>query len=410
MMTRHGIIAGVLACACASSESLPPASSLGFDGDTAPMGTSDDEGGESSGSAESTGELAEDHGDEIDAFVLGLGHLAIPPEQPEQQVDCDPQAQLCPPPWQDGELSCHYVYTEQTDHAVGVIALQPDSASLWPGAVVRGDEALAGDLVEIGVERGPLVFSLSLENAVADPSAQLDVPSLSAFRTARNAILQGGLTGSVPANIAYRTLAISSESQLEFEVKAGVGWTGGAKLQGLFSFDESSFSNRFLVDFTQSYYTVDMDVPSRPAEMFAQGTSVDDLSPHMDADSPPMYVQSIVYGRRVLFGIETNASFETIAAAIGLALNDQLDLDIGLEAKAALSASKVTALLLGGNGGDAAVAVAGPAAMVDYLDNGGEFSADSPGAPISYRLAYLDNVPAKFAFRAEYATVVCEPI
>lgn len=409
-MTRRGIIGVALASACASSESLPSASGLGFDADDGATTTATaDDGGESS-EGESTGAVPEDHGDEIDAFVTGLGHLAIPPEQPEQQVECDPQAQLCPPPWQDGDLSCHYVYTEKTDHAIGVIALQPDSASLWPGAVIRGDEALAGDLVEIGVARGPLVFSVSLENAVADPAAQLDDPSLSTFRTARNAILQGGLDGSVPANIAYRTVAISNESQLEFQLQAGVGWTGGAKLQGLFSFDESSFSNRFLVDFTQSYYTVDMDVPSRPAEMFAQGTTVDDLSPHMDADSPPMYVQSIVYGRRVLFGIETNASFETISAAIGLALNDQLDLDIGLEAKAALSASKVTALLLGGNGGDAAVAVAGPAAMVDYLENGGEFSADSPGAPISYRLAYLDNVPAKFAFRAEYATVVCEPI
>lgn len=409
-MTRRGIIGVALASACASSESLPSASGLGFDADDGATTTAAADDGDESSGGESTGAVAEDHGDEIDAFVTGLGHLAIPPEQPEQHVECDPQAQLCPPPWQDGDLSCHYVYTEQTDHAIGVIALQPDSASLWPGAVIRGDEALAGDLVEIGVARGPLVFSVSLENAVADPAAQLDDPSLSTFRTARNAILQGGLDGSVPANIAYRTVAISNESQLEFQLQAGVGWTGGAKLQGLFSFDESSFSNRFLVDFTQSYYTVDMDVPSRPAEMFAQGTTVDDLSPHMDADSPPMYVQSIVYGRRVLFGIETNASFETISAAIGLALNDQLDLDIGLEAKAALSASKVTALLLGGNGGDAAVAVAGPAAMVDYLENGGEFSADSPGAPISYRLAYLDNVPAKFAFRAEYATVVCEPI
>jgi hypothetical protein len=44
---------------------------------------------------------------------------------------------------------------------------------------------------------------------------------------------------------------------------------------------------------------------------------------------------------------------------------------------------------------------------VQYIQNGGNYSSDSPGAPIAYKLAYLDNSVAEMAFTTDYAERTC---
>ena len=69
---------------------------------------------------------------------------------------------------------------------------------------------------------------------------------------------------------------------------------------------------------------------------------------------------------------------------------------------AALQGSKITATVLGGDGDAAVQTVLGIEQLLSFITEGGNYSADSPGVPIAYQLAYLDNGPARLALTAEY--------
>ena len=314
----------------------------------------------------------------------------------------------CPDPWNEGELTCELNWYEQTQHFDTFVAIQPDSPALWPGAVLRGGEMHEGFLSQIGAERAPATFSLSLENLVAAPSATMESPSLSAFRDARNAILADGLQGATPANVAYEIHTVESAAQLSIMVGVSIDWASVVDFGAMFGFGESEFANKYLFEFTQTYYTVDLDTPARPSDMFLDSVTPDDLEPHMGPGAPPVYVQSVSYGRKVWFAMESNASLEQIVAAIDVAVSGIASLDADLEAQEVLSGSKITAAVIGGDGDGAVATVLGVEQLMEYITEGGNYSADSPGAPIAYKTAYLDNVPMRMALTAEYPLTQCQ--
>lgn len=351
---------------------------------------------------------AVDHSDAVDDYLLGLGHLSLAAAEPEHEIACDPMQMDCPAPWQEGELTCELQYFGQTQHFDTFIALQPDSPALWPGAIVRGPDLEEGFLAQIGLPRAPATFSLSLENLVASPAATLEAPSLSTFREARNQILASGLQGATPANVSYEIHTVESRSQLSIFVGASVDWAGIVDFDAMFDFDQGDFANKYLFDFTQTYYTVDLDTPPRPSDMFLDEVSVEDLEAFTGPGAPPVYVQSVSYGRRVLFAMESNASLESIVAAIDVAVSGIAELEAQLEAEDVLGASKITAAVVGGDGDGAVATILGVEELMAFITEGGNYSADSPGAPIAYKTAYLDNVPMRMALTATYPQTECQ--
>ena len=376
----------------------------GGGGDSSTGAPASDDGGDSG----STGAPAIDHSDEVDQWILSLGHLQIDPIEAAHEIDCDPMTMSCPNPWSDGDHTCNLQYYEETEQFDTFLALQPDSPALWPGAILRGGDAGQGTLSLVGLERAPATFSLSLENLEAAPLATMDSPSLSAFRAARNEILASGLHGSTPAQISYEISQVSTRSELSIHIGASVDWAGVLDFDAMFGFDDGQYQNRYLFDFTQAYYTVDLDTPSRPSDVFQDSVSVDDLKTYVGVDDPPMYVQSVVYGRRVLFAIESDHSLQDIVAAMDAAISGIVNLEGDVDATDTIESSKITAGILGGDGEAAAKTIEGIDELVDYIETGGNYSADSPGAPIAYRLAYLDNATGKLSLTAQYSQTVCQ--
>jgi thiol-activated cytolysin len=352
-------------------------------------------------------EEEEADGSDVDSYLLGLPELEIAPAQPKTEIEC---ADDCPAPTQDGDFYCSYARYTETSQFDEFVAFQPNSATLWPGTVVRGEDAANGLLTPIGVDLAPVVFSVSLENISTSPVATMEDPSLSAFREARNEILSQGVTGATPAALDFEVIEVNSESQLSVALGADVHWPGGPDVAASFSFDSSEQKTKILVNFTQAYYTVDVDTPTSPAKFFADGTTVEQLEPWMGDASPPLYVQSITYGRRVIFSIQTERSSSEIKAALEASYSAGLaggGVSISTEHKEALSESTIRAFVLGGSGDDATGAINGFEGLVEYIQNGGSYSKDSPGAPIAYKLAYLDNAVTKLAFTTDYAERTC---
>lgn len=371
-----------------------------------PADTSTGAGESSSDDDGSTG--TPDQSDAINSYLLQLDHVIIDDPQPKHVIECDDTVYECPDPWAEGNLICEQVYYSETSQLDQFLAVQPDSPALWPGEIVSGAQVANGFLSSIGLERAPVTFSISLEHLEASPAATLQSPSLSSFRAARNQILAEGLNGgATPAQIAYEIHTVESRSHLSVLVGASVDWSGVVDLDALFGFDESEFSNRFLFDFTQTYYTIDVDAPARPADLLAPEVTLQDVQLAAPFGNPPMYVQSISFGRRVLFALETDSSLEAIVAAVDAAVSGVAEIEGDFEAQETLSASKITAAVLGGDAEAAVSTILGVEELMAYITEGGNYSKDSPGAPIAYKLAYVDNAGVRLSLTAVYPETKC---
>ncbi|MBL9028332.1 MAG: thiol-activated cytolysin family protein [Myxococcales bacterium] len=353
-------------------------------------------------------EAEEETGSDVNAFILAIPNLAVAPAQPKTEISCDG---LCPDPEQDGESYCTYSRYTETAQFDEFVAFQPNSATLWPGVIVRGEDAANGVLTPVGVPLAPVKFSVSLENLVGSPVGEMADPSLSSFREEQSEILSAGVDGATAASLDFEVIEVNSTSQLSVALGASVSWPGGPDIAASFDFASSEHKTKILVNFTQAYYTVDVDTHGTPAEFFADGTTVDDLTPWMNEASPPLYVQSITYGRRVIFSVQTDrsasevkAALEASYAAAGVA---DIGVDVATEHKETLAESTIRAFVLGGSGDDATGAINGFEGLVAYIKNGGSYSKDSPGAPIAYKLAYLDNAVTQLAFTTDYAERQC---
>ena len=381
---------------------------LGDDGGT----DRDDDVGDTDGEeGDDDGEPGVDDEPDLDVvseYILALGHLGLPNFVPKTQTDCN--GFDCPVDGQEGEEFCNYIHYRETAHAHEFVAFQPNSGTLWPGNVVQGEDAQYGLLTPIGLPRGPMTFSFSLENLQGTPVGHMESPTLSSFREQRNEILAAGTSGPVPAQMAYSMEQVYDATQVAYSIGGELDWAGAASFSSLFDFETNVSTNKILVDFTQAYYTIDLDIPGLPSDFFTDEVSVEQLDNFMDMENPPMYVQSITYGRRVVFAIETTRSEEEIKFAFDAgfdALFVSGGVEFDLETQEIFEQSSISALVLGGSGTDAVKTVFGVEGLMQYLVDGAEYSADSPGAPIAYKLAYLDNSGVEFALTTEYSERQC---
>lgn len=177
----------------------------------------------------------------------------------------------------------------------------------------------------------------------------------------------------------------------------------------MFDFKTESSSTKLLVDFTQAYYTVDVDVPGRPSDLFAPEVTVDDLARSMGEGNPPMYVQSITFGRRAVLSVESDRTSEEVTAALDLTLNALIDasLQLDMHTRSIIDSLEMKVFVLGGAGEAGVKSIEGFDGLVKYIQEGADYSASSPGAPIAYKLAYLDNMAAEFAYTTDYAEAKC---
>src|SRR6266568_4306132 len=293
-------------------------------------------------------------------------------------------------PAREGDYSCttqNYSETKQYDK---IVALSANSESLWPGAIIAGDSVYTGLFTQLVFDRAPLAVSISLENLSGAESMTMDRPSLSAFRDGMGRILAEQVTGSTPADIYSEIEQVYSEQQLTLALGASVAYAG-AKVSANFDWNNKQTMSRYVVNYTQAYYTVDVDQPRGPGDLFAGDVTLDVVKANVGAGGPPVYVSSITYGRMVIFTFESQYSGEEMKAALDFAYKGGIDVSgsVSVSYKNIISSSKITAFVLGGDGGMAAQSIDSYDALMAFIKSGGNYSKDSPGAPIAYKLAYL---------------------
>jgi len=339
----------------------------------------------------------------IDEYISSLPYLGI------DDASVDMGESSAPHP--DGDYSCTTQNFKETRQFDRIVAYAANSDSMYPGALISADSVLSGLFTQIVLPRSAQTISVSLENLAGSKQAKVEVPSLSAYRDALSSILDAEITGSTPANLYSEIEQVHSEQQLNLALGIQASWgLGVASLKSSFDFGNQQVRSRYVVRYTQAYYTVDLDAPASPSALLGSEVTLDDVQAKIDARRPPVYVSSVTYGRMVLFTFESQYSAEEMSAALDFAYSGGVDVkgDVSVTYKDIISASKITAFILGGDGGSAANTIDSYDALITFIKSGGNYSRQSPGAPIAYKLSYLkDNSPARMSFTTDYQVKEC---
>jgi thiol-activated cytolysin len=339
----------------------------------------------------------------IDEYIESLPYLPVDNAQVEEGTRSAEQ--------REGDYQCTTQNLKETRQFDRIVAYAANSDSLYPGALVSADSVLTGLFTQIVLPRNPEKISVSLENIAGGKTAEIAEPSLSAYRDALSSILDTEITGSTPANLYSEIEQVHTEEQLDMALGIQASWgLGTASIKASFDWSKQNTRSRYLVKYTQAYYTVDLDAPGKPSDFFKPSVQLPDVQAEMDETRPPAYVSSVTYGRMILFTFESEYSSEEMQAALEFAYSGGFDIsgDTSVTYKDMISSSKITAFILGGDAGTAVQTIDSYDKLMDFIKSGGNYSKTSPGAPIAYKLNYLkDNSPARMSFTTDYDVKEC---
>ncbi|MDT7829557.1 thiol-activated cytolysin family protein [Pricia sp. S334] len=346
-------------------------------------------------------------GGEADEFNVLMANRPsfTQPEEVSEPVEVEEKAIPPAQDEQDSSLECYTNYYKAAPGFDEMLALDPTTDVIFPGAILKGETIPTGEYVPIVADRAPITLSASLTNISGSPVVQITDPKLSTVREGiKTQILDQEVTGATAAKVNFSISEVYSEEHLKLAI--GVNYRSAVqKVSGSFDFSKSTYQHKFVLKYFQVYYTIDMDPPKNPSDLF---TSVPDINSL--GSTSPVYVATVTYGRMVIYTIESNYSITEIDTAFKAALDPGNEGSVDTEYENVISESKVEALVIGGSGSDAAQTVNGPADVYQYISNGGDYSKDSPGAPLSYKLRYLkQGTPvARVVLSSEYPVRQCD--
>jgi hypothetical protein len=307
-----------------------------------------------------------------------------------------------------GNLSCTTKKAKFGPQYQEVMSLDPQGTVIYPGAVINYSSFQDGTYIPIVGVRKPVVVSISLSNINGIVSQKIADPSLSGFRDAMQKILQSKVTGATAAKIAWQQTTVYSEKQFRLSVAGNYGslW---ADVNAQYNYNNKEVVGRFFLEFTQEYYSVDMDSPRPGLENFfdqAECVQAGGLS--------PVYVSSVKYGRKAFLMIESKtidnsqtaeikASFDGFFASGGISTE--------LTMKKLISEKSIKGVIIGGPSYEGIKAVTRVESLKDYLLAGANFNVSSPGVPLSYTLRFVNNNSvAKLATYDEFTIRDCQII
>lgn len=299
------------------------------------------------------------------------------------------------------EYYYHYDYYEAAAGYDEQIVLNPQTDVIYPGALIKGESILDGTYTMIPAKRKPVTISTSLTGS-GNVSVTVDDPKLSTVREAINDLMQQEYDVP-PANMGFTVEQAYSAQQLDLSLHASYK-TGVVNVSGGFDFSKKEVKTRLIARFIQNYYTLDMDLPDNPSDLFAE-----DVDRSLIGTKMPMYVSSVTFGRLALFTIESSLEETEVKVCL-----DGSYAAVSGSASAAfdklIANSTMKVYILGGSGETAGTSINGFSDFKNYIISGGNYSKESPGAPVSYKLRYIsDNSIAKIVFSARYPIVTAVP-
>ncbi len=289
-----------------------------------------------------------------------------------------------------GNWLCKTIDVNATEARGDYRTFDPNSEVIWPGNLIQGNSITKATPDPIVVERAGGTFTINLINGSNSSTTQASVDKINQSNvvSALNTIIAGN-SGAIPANFSYVMQEVESQEQLALAMGVNLHTlTTDVKTKLSFSSDKSY--NRFLVDFTQIYYTMIYEKPTSYDQVFASSVTPEDLMPYMNENNPPVYISSVTYGRRYYLLLESTSSVEQMRASIKASYDAAVSggsVSAGVKYVSDLSELNIKIFAMGGDANSALGAFNGDLTTLEsYLQDGGDYLK---AAPLSYVLTSL---------------------
>jgi Thiol-activated cytolysin len=308
-----------------------------------------------------------------------------------------------------------YTLTEQKRRLVNEVvehAFLQDIAAMgvWPGQVIQGKALLSGDVAAIGpFQRQPGTIQITtdlISNTPRSQSVSIDSPDAAKVGNARRDLINT----INPTNSAglLKTSYDRAYTMREVGVKFGLSVKGSNfSVDANATFDETYKSTVVVAVIRQIFYSVTFTPQSGGASGFwTDGqVSYQNLAPYVGSGNPPLYVDSVQYGRFICVTVQGSYSSTEITAALkgsyqaAVEVGGKLDVNY----RKVLENSQVKIYTIGVPGYSNFQDVSSVDDLQQVYRSGLSFSPQNPGAPISFTCRHIaDNSLAKVGLAAEY--------
>ena len=300
-----------------------------------------------------------------------------------------------------------------------VAILRPTNGIVWPGALVLGNQGMLDGLPDpISLDRNPIKLRIDLPGIGENGNLEIKSPTNSSVQSSidnalewwnANAYQDGYVNAS---NSSYQSTTSFSSKQMSMDVGLNIEWATGS-VASQFNYASSTSKRVASMVYKQVFYTVTMDTPETPASVFGSKVSTTEVASAIGAEAPPAYVNSVAYGRIIMFRMETTDTRTSVDldAVLKYAAGVSGTGTVNSTYDAVLKNSSITVVTIGGNAEVASEAVnaTGSGSLKKIITGkNAVYSRDNPGVPIAYTIRYLkDNTFAKLGYTTDYKTVTC---
>jgi len=353
---------------------------------------------------------------QIDAFIKGLGTISQPAPL-DETLEGDPV----------DTSSGLYECSTQNFHQIKVIdsfKLQGGALQevIYPGMLLSAASLAGGNFTEIVVDKKTLTLSHDV-GQLSDASIPMENATQSRFAQARTDLLvsQLGTQTFIPqaGDILSETANNRDELSLTLGIDVSAGIATEVDIQSKFNFESTDTHSRSLIRVVSELYTMKIDPVTSASNYFADNVPLEQIKDLFSSGAPPVYVDTVTYGREVYIMIESRFSQRELDLALDAAVSNvphQFDatLDFGLTSSKVLQESKVVGIVVGPTESDSAdignlLGANAAEAINNLATRKVSLSKDNLGQPISFTTRYLptDFGKANSTIDATYPRETC---
>lgn len=294
--------------------------------------------------------------------------------------------------------------------------LNPGSTTVWPGALLVGDRALAqGAPTPLIVPRAPVTIRVNLPGLGAQGARTVANPTNVSVNNAVSEVvnlwLKTKAKGFTPVLRAFSQSQKSySQSQIAVDMGFSAQWKSGSASAAMKA-QSSSESTVTMKSFKQIYYSVDIEEAGAAGSFFAPDYTL--TANDVSNDAPPTYVRSVDYGRLIVAQMQVDKAMSEIdaEAAMEYASSATVKGNVSANIKNAAESAQYRVIAIGGGArqDDAIELFSGDLSKFRAAIKAGfVFSADNPAQPIAYTVASLDRVQRLMNATTTYVKSDCQ--
>lgn len=352
-------------------------------------------------------EVKDNHAEEINDFVSSL---PLPPQEEIPSRDSISDALI--ERSNDGKEICSTVYYEQGASFDESIILDPSTDIIYPGVLLDGASITSGEYIPITIGRNPITLYTDLLNKNGKAYTTVEKPTPSSVTQAiKELIYDDEINGATSAKITFKVEEVKSAEELDIKIGASIK-SKKFSVSNNFEFNKSKHKRSFLINMIDVMYSINMDFPERPSDLFSSDITADDLKRVLNSNTMPCYVSSVKYGRSAYIAFETNDesvsfgdSLEATLNAFGISGSAETD----VRKLVSQSSYRISGSIIGGNADDGLSGINSIDKLIEFVQSKGNYSKENPPAMLSYTLRRAsDNRIFSINKAAKYTVRNCE--